>query len=265
MIGIGPHTSRGRAPAAAAANPLDQRERSSSRRGRQRREQLDRRDERAWERRHRRCVLAGWPRIRWLRMARPARILHAPTNVGNQPYALSRAERDAGLRVRRRRLHPFPPIRVQADVIHDLGGRPRTCMLRVRGSFLARAISRYDVFHYNWGQPLCRCEQLGAFTELGLCGGSARSCSSRSRAATSGHVPGARPQPRAHRRPLAGTRTPPRCSGMPTARSTSTPTSAPISRRAFLPYANVDVRAIGSRRRRSATTSSSRTRRRTAT
>ena len=48
MIGVGPHTRRGRAPRRAARDdPLRQREREQRRRGQQRGHQLDRRDNRA--------------------------------------------------------------------------------------------------------------------------------------------------------------------------------------------------------------------------
>lgn len=102
-------------------------------------------------------------------MPRPARILHAPANVGNQPYALSRAERTLGLESDVVDFIPSRRFEYQADVIHDLAGRPAYVHAARRGSLLARAIPRYDVFHFNWGQALLPIRLRGrVLTELAL-------------------------------------------------------------------------------------------------
>lgn len=102
-------------------------------------------------------------------MAAPARILHAPTNVGNHPYALSRAERELGYVSDVVDFMPARRFEYQADVIHDLAGRPLPVHAAVRSSFLARAMRRYDVFHYNWGQALVPVRMGGrVLTELAL-------------------------------------------------------------------------------------------------
>jgi hypothetical protein len=102
-------------------------------------------------------------------MVRPARILHAPANVGNQPYALSRAERSLGFVSDVADFIPSGKFEYQADVIHDLAGRPAYAHAARRGSFLARAIARYDVFHFNWGQALLPLRVRGrVHTELAL-------------------------------------------------------------------------------------------------
>lgn len=77
--------------------------------------------------------------------SRPVRILHAPHNVGGNPIGLSRAERDLGFSsdVAVVDAHPFG---YEADI--DLRSKPR------RVSFLAQALLRYDVFHFNFGQTI---------------------------------------------------------------------------------------------------------------
>jgi glycosyltransferase involved in cell wall biosynthesis len=102
-------------------------------------------------------------------MASPPRILHAPANVGNQPYALSRAERELGYVSDVVDFMPARDFEYQADVIHDLAGRPLHVHAARRTSFLARAVPRYDVFHFNWGQALVPLRVGGrVFTELAL-------------------------------------------------------------------------------------------------
>ena len=102
-------------------------------------------------------------------MARAIRILHAPTNVGNHPYALSRAERELGYVSEVVDFIPSRRIQYRADVVHDLGGRPPYVHAAVRSAFLVKALRRYDVFHYNWGQPLVPVRVGGhVLTELAL-------------------------------------------------------------------------------------------------
>jgi hypothetical protein len=99
----------------------------------------------------------------------PVRILHAPANVANHPYVLSRAERKLGLVSDVVDFMPARRFEYQADVIHDLGGRPLAVHAARRSAFLAQAIPRYDVFHFNWGQALLPLRLGGrVFTELAL-------------------------------------------------------------------------------------------------
>jgi glycosyltransferase involved in cell wall biosynthesis len=99
----------------------------------------------------------------------PPRVLHAPTNTANNPFGLSRAERELGLVSDVVDFVPAHRFEYQADVIRDLSGRPLPVHAAVRGSFLLRAIARYDVFHFNFGQALLPLRARGrVFTELGL-------------------------------------------------------------------------------------------------
>jgi hypothetical protein len=98
----------------------------------------------------------------------PARILHAPTNTGNHPWGLSRAERELGLVSD---LADFNPayMAYSSDYTFDLAGKGLAARARIRLSFLARAAPRYDVFHYNGGAPLVAWRHRGrTYTELGL-------------------------------------------------------------------------------------------------
>jgi glycosyltransferase involved in cell wall biosynthesis len=85
--------------------------------------------------------------------APPARILHAPHNIGGQPFTISRAERKLGF---------------ESDVIvlggeglgyeHDINlnvsGRRTPGALAKRFAFLMRAAHHYDVFHYTLGATI---------------------------------------------------------------------------------------------------------------
>lgn len=100
---------------------------------------------------------------------RPTRILHTPTNVGNHPLSLSRAERELGFESDVVDFIPAHAFRYEVDRSYDLGNRPLYVHLARRGSFLVEAVRRYDVFHYNWGQPLLPVRVAGrAFNELAL-------------------------------------------------------------------------------------------------
>ena len=97
------------------------------------------------------------------------RILHTPTNVGNHPFSLSRAERELGFESDVVDFIPARAFAYRADRIYDLGGRPVWVHAARRGGFLLEALRRYDVFHYNWGQPLVPVRVAGrAFNELAL-------------------------------------------------------------------------------------------------
>ena len=99
----------------------------------------------------------------------PPRILHTPTNTANNPFNLSRAERELGLVSDVVDFMPAPGFEYQADVIRDLSGKPLPMHAAVRGSFLVKAMARYDVFHFNFGQALFPLRARGrVFTELAM-------------------------------------------------------------------------------------------------
>jgi hypothetical protein len=97
------------------------------------------------------------------------RILHAPLDVGGQAYGLSRAERELGL---------HSDVAVVSSGPYGYGtdidlraGTDRPIWLRFvrRGAFLAGAIRKYDLFHFNFGLTLLTVRQLGhVFDELAL-------------------------------------------------------------------------------------------------
>ncbi len=84
---------------------------------------------------------------------RPARILHAPWNVGGNPYGLSRAERELGLEsdVMVFRAHEFG---YEADIDLGVGTDDTWESRRRRLRFLLSAARRYDVFHFNFGYTI---------------------------------------------------------------------------------------------------------------
>lgn len=94
-------------------------------------------------------------------MARPPRILHAPTDVGGHAYVLSRAERELGLESDVA-VFASGPFQYGFDVdLHAGVDRPVWVRLARRAAFLRRAASAYDVFHFNFGQTLLTVRQLG--------------------------------------------------------------------------------------------------------
>lgn len=81
------------------------------------------------------------------------RILHTPWNVGGHPIGLARAERELGLDSE---VVTFErdPFAFEVDRSYYREGVPvwRTAPTRLR--FMAEAIGRYDVFHFNFGSTL---------------------------------------------------------------------------------------------------------------
>lgn len=82
------------------------------------------------------------------------RVLHLPTSIGNNAWALSRGERALGVHsdtlVTQASYLGYP-----ADSVIDLS-RPRTALGRwylLLEAFLS-VRARYDVFHFNWGSSL---------------------------------------------------------------------------------------------------------------
>ena len=97
------------------------------------------------------------------------RILHAPLDVGGHAFGLSRAERELGLRSDVAVVAPGP-FGYETDI--DLhAGRDRPVWLRFarRGAFLAGALRKYDLFHFNFGLTLLSVRQFGrVIDELAL-------------------------------------------------------------------------------------------------
>jgi glycosyltransferase involved in cell wall biosynthesis len=81
------------------------------------------------------------------------RILHTPWNVGGHPIGLSRAERELGLEseVVTFEANPFA-FEVDRSLYRPGVAPWRTTPGRLR--FLAQAVRRYDVFHFNFGSTL---------------------------------------------------------------------------------------------------------------
>lgn len=99
---------------------------------------------------------------------KPIRIVHLPTGTGGHPLGLSRAERQLGFRSD---VIDFTPnyVGYHADRVFDLAGRSAPARTAVRLRFLAEAVRRYDVFHFNAGAPtLALRTSRGVFTDLPL-------------------------------------------------------------------------------------------------
>ena len=83
----------------------------------------------------------------------PLRVLHAPVNVGNQPWALSRAERRLGLKsdlvVNYQTWLGYP----SDTQLGTLGGRSLSELARRTWGGI-RAPLNYDVMHYYFGRSL---------------------------------------------------------------------------------------------------------------
>jgi hypothetical protein len=81
---------------------------------------------------------------------RAAGILHGPSNTAGNPFGLSRAERELGLRsdVAVLEGHPFG---YEVDIDLDVSDRTDPDAIKKKKGFLRRAILRYKVFHYAYG------------------------------------------------------------------------------------------------------------------
>jgi glycosyltransferase involved in cell wall biosynthesis len=89
------------------------------------------------------------------------RILHAPADVGGHARGLAEAERELGYESDVAVFAPGP-FGYAADLdLHAGGDQALPVRFARRGAFLARAIERYDVFHFNFGQTLMQVRQLG--------------------------------------------------------------------------------------------------------
>jgi glycosyltransferase involved in cell wall biosynthesis len=94
-------------------------------------------------------------------MPETVRILHAPSDVGGHAFGLSRAERELGFEsdvvvVSRGSFGYGFDLDLDAGLPHPVWRR-----FGRRGSFLLRALHRYDVVHFNFGQTLLTIRQLG--------------------------------------------------------------------------------------------------------
>jgi hypothetical protein len=89
------------------------------------------------------------------------RVLHAPVNVGNQPWTLSRAERSQGvasdLVVNYSTWLGYP-----ADRVLSTHGAKSPIAIARRLAFGLSAPFRYDVLHYYFGRSLLVWDDLGA-------------------------------------------------------------------------------------------------------
>ena len=86
----------------------------------------------------------------------PARILHAPTDVGGHAFELSRAERELGLESD---VVVFgrSELGYGADFAIDLAGLSAVGFGSLGGcGFLRAAAKRYDIFHFNFGHAADR-------------------------------------------------------------------------------------------------------------
>jgi glycosyltransferase involved in cell wall biosynthesis len=99
----------------------------------------------------------------------PARILHAPADVGGHAEGLSRAERELGLRSDVA-VFEQGPFGYGADIDLKTGlDEPAWRRMARRASFLRQALREYDVLHFNFGLTLLTVRQLGlVFDELAL-------------------------------------------------------------------------------------------------
>lgn len=85
--------------------------------------------------------------------SRPLRVLHCPDMVGGQPGMLARAERELGARswaVSFEKSRYDYPI----DEITSPPGTSSACRIARRWTLLWRALTRYDVVHFNFGRTI---------------------------------------------------------------------------------------------------------------
>jgi glycosyltransferase involved in cell wall biosynthesis len=96
------------------------------------------------------------------------RIVHLPTGTGGNPLGLSLAERELGFQSE---VVDFAPayMAYPADRVFDLADRGVAARAAIRLRFIAGALRRYDVFHFNAGASAIALRTRGrVFTELGL-------------------------------------------------------------------------------------------------
>ena len=82
------------------------------------------------------------------------RVLHAPTNIGNQPWVLSRNERKLGVDSDVVVHYDPPTFRYEADKILGAVGGMSEAELRARMMAGLKAPLHYDVLHYYFGRTL---------------------------------------------------------------------------------------------------------------
>jgi glycosyltransferase involved in cell wall biosynthesis len=89
------------------------------------------------------------------------RILHAPLDIGGHAYQLSLAERELGLESEVA-VFSSQSYGYGTDVDLRAGVEvPVPLRMARRALFLRRALDRFDVFHFNYGQSLLQVRQLG--------------------------------------------------------------------------------------------------------
>jgi hypothetical protein len=94
------------------------------------------------------------------------RILHAPADVGGHAYQLSRAERSLGLESDVA-IFGASALGYGADRVVSVDGLSTPRRFVRRAGFLREAARRYDVFHFNFGQPILALRAGGrVFNEL---------------------------------------------------------------------------------------------------
>jgi hypothetical protein len=88
------------------------------------------------------------------------KILHAPTNVGNQPWVLSRYERRHG--ITSDLVVNYPTwLGYPADFVLSENAKPTLCSMARRLAFGISAPFRYDVLHYYFGRSLLQWDDYG--------------------------------------------------------------------------------------------------------
>jgi glycosyltransferase involved in cell wall biosynthesis len=96
------------------------------------------------------------------------RILHAPADVGGHAFGLSRAERELGVTSDVAVL-TAGPYGYGADIRIDLADLPTWRQIRRRAGFARYALGHYDVVHLNFGHPIVAVRRGGAIlSELPL-------------------------------------------------------------------------------------------------
>jgi hypothetical protein len=92
-------------------------------------------------------------------LGRP-RILHAPADVGGHAFGLSRGERARGYESDVAVL-AAGPYGYGADIRLDLDGLPTWRQVAKRAAFVRRALVGYDVIHLNFGHPIVAVRRAG--------------------------------------------------------------------------------------------------------
>ncbi len=100
-------------------------------------------------------------RSRAVTRVRPPRVLHAPLNLANDPWSLTRGLREIGVEADLVTVQTNPFV-TPGD--YDFSSRSRGAIARAASklAFVLRAMQRYDVFHYSFGRSILEYELPGA-------------------------------------------------------------------------------------------------------